>query len=127
VRLFSFADHFKDQNTLSNRSLQNPQELLLFHRLLAAYGEDAEGVKLCKDERLGPTSKIAKDEWIFRRKQLELLENHNEWQEIFDTTLKLLSMARANNDTGAIVDARGADWAVWKAFLRSVSELQSEG
>jgi N-terminal acetyltransferase B complex non-catalytic subunit len=106
--------------------LQTPQELLLFYRLLATHGEDAEGIQICKDKRLGPTSKIAKDEWIFRRKQLEFMEIQNEWQGLFDTTLELLSMARANNKTGAIVDARGADWLVWKAFLRSVSELQSE-
>lgn len=118
------TDCSKDQSTPTNRSLQTPQELLLFYRLLAAHGEDAEGLGIYKDKLLGPTSKIAKDEWIFRRKHLELMEMRNEWQALFDTTLELLSMSRANNKTGAIIDARGADWLVWKGFIRSVSELQ---
>lgn len=124
--MLKLADHIKDEGTLSSRSLQTPQELLLFYRLLAAHGDDAEGLRIFRDERLGPKSKIAKDEWVFRRKQIDLLGKRNDWQGLFDATYELLSNSRANNEAGAIVDARGADWLVWKEFLRAVSELQTE-
>lgn len=106
--------------------MQTPQELLLFYRLLADHGDDAEGRRISIDERLGPKSKIAKDEWVFRRKQIDLLGARGDWKGLFDTTYELLSNSRANNESGAIIDARGADWHVWKEFLRAVSELQSE-
>jgi N-terminal acetyltransferase B complex non-catalytic subunit len=124
--VLKLANYLKDEGTLSSRSLQTPQELLLFYRLLAAHGGDVEGLRIARDERLGPMSKIAKDEWVFRRKQIDLLGKRNDWQGLFDTTYKLLSNSRANSEAGAIVDARGADWLVWKEFLRAVSELQSE-
>jgi N-terminal acetyltransferase B complex non-catalytic subunit len=124
--MLKLADNVKDEGTLSSRSLQTPQELLLFYRLLAAHGDDAEGLRIFRDERLGPKSKIAKDEWVFRRKQIDLLGKRNDWQGLFDTTYELLSNSRANNEAGAIIDARGADWLVWKEFLRAVSELQTE-
>jgi N-terminal acetyltransferase B complex non-catalytic subunit len=124
--VLKLADRVKDEGTLSSRSLQTPQELLLFYRLLAAHRDDAEGLRIFRDERLGPKSKIAKDEWVFRRKQIDILGKRNDWQGLFDTTYELLSNSRANSEAGAIVDARGADWLVWKEFLRAVLELQTE-
>lgn len=120
------ADFVKDEGAPLSRSLKTPQELLLFYRLLADHGDDAEGLRISKHERLGPTSKIAKDEWVFRRNQIKLLGSRGDWQELFNTTYELLSNSRANNETGAIIDARGADWLVWKEFLRAVSELRTE-
>ena len=124
--MLKLADYLKDDGVPSSRSLQTPQELLLFYRLLANHSGDAEGRRISTDERLGPKSKIAKDEWVFRRKQIELLGARGDWQELFNTTYELLSNSRANNETGAIVDARGADWLIWKEFLRATSELRTE-
>jgi hypothetical protein len=120
------ANYVKDDGVPANRSLQTPQELLLFHRLLANNSNDIEGRRLSADERLGPKSKIAKDEWVFRRKQIDLLVARGDWRDLFNATHELLTKSRANNEFGTIIDARGADWLVWKGFLRAMSELQAE-
>ena len=85
---------------------------------------DEEGIKLLKDDRLGPKSKVAKGLWVFRRKQLHLMERRKEWADLFDTCHKLLAISRANNELGKASDTSGADWDVWKIFLRSVLELK---
>lgn len=85
---------------------------------------DEEGIKLLKDDRLGSKSKVAKGLWVFRRKQLHLMERQKEWADLFDTCHKLLAMSRANTGLGKVSDSSGADWDVWKGFLRSVLELK---
>jgi hypothetical protein len=116
---------FQNQTAVSTRTLQTTQELLLFHRLLEANNNDEETLKLLKSEVLGPASEVAKGEWLFWRKHLQLMELREEWSNLFETCIKLLEGSRTNNAAGALVDARGADWIVWKGLLQALSKLNT--
>ncbi|KFY06783.1 hypothetical protein V492_07759 [Pseudogymnoascus sp. VKM F-4246] len=107
------------------KSLQNPQELLLYHRILEANRQTADRLKAYKDPYIGATSKIAKGEWVFKRDHVLLLQEEGEWQELVDICDKLLEGAQATT-TGKIIDARGADWKVWTAFINAAIELQTK-
>lgn len=52
------------------------------------------------------------------------MERRKEWADLFDTCHKLLATSRASNELGTTSDTSGADWEVWKGFLRSVLELK---
>jgi len=105
--------------------LKSPQELHLFHRLVAQAGEmDSEGKSYLMDPYLGSTSKIAKGEWNFRREQILVLESCSEWETLFGVCHDLLEGARRNGKSMEILDARGADWLVWKTYIKAANELQ---
>ena len=104
------------------RRIRSPQELLLFHRLLKDQNYDKEGVRLLKHDRLGPTSKVAKGLWVFRLREVQLLDHQKEWSVLFRACRELLRKAR-RDETGEIVDAQGAYWDIWKLFLKSVKTL----
>jgi N-terminal acetyltransferase B complex non-catalytic subunit len=66
---------------------------------------------------VGANSNIAKGEWALQIELLNFLVLKKDWSKLFEVTAKLLSESRANNSSGKVIDARGADWAVWKAFM----------
>ncbi|KFY55521.1 hypothetical protein V496_06983 [Pseudogymnoascus sp. VKM F-4515 (FW-2607)] len=113
------------KSALPVRSLQTPQELLLFHRILDANHQTPDRLKAYKDPYIGVSSKIAKGEWVFKRDHVLLLEDEGEWQELVDVCDELLEGAQSTT-TGKMVDARGADWRVWTAFINAAIELQTK-
>lgn len=119
------ADQIQGKSPLPVRSLQTPQELLLFHRILQATGQTAARLKAYKDPYIGVSSKIAKGEWVFKRDQVLLLEDEGEWQELVDVCNDLLEGAQSTT-TGQMIDARGADWKVWDAFITAAIALQTK-
>ncbi|KFZ13020.1 hypothetical protein V502_06820 [Pseudogymnoascus sp. VKM F-4520 (FW-2644)] len=124
----SFADATiaaAGKSDLPVRSLQTPQELLLFHRILEANGQTTDRLNSYKDPYIGVNSKIAKGEWVFKRDHVLLLEDEGEWQELVDVCNELLEGAQSTT-TGKMIDARGADWKVWEAFINAAIALQTK-
>jgi len=112
------ADVEKDGTPLPAKSLQTVQELQLLYRIsdnqpLESKLADA----FVEDPAVGANSRIAKREWALQIELLNFLILKKDWLRLFEVTAKLLSESRANNSSGKIIDARGADWAVWKAFM----------
>jgi len=112
------ADIEKDGVPLPIKSLQTVQELQLLYRIsdnqpLESKLADA----FVEDPAVGANSRIAKREWALQIELLNFLVLKKDWSKLFEITAKLLSESRANNSSGKILDARGADWAVWKAFM----------
>lgn len=118
------ADDIQDGSPLPVKSLHQPQEILLYHRVLDLNNQTPERLNVYKDPHCGSLSKIAKGAWIFKRDHVILLEASGKWQELFDLCHELLDGAQATT-TGKIVDARGADWTVWKAYINAAVVLQS--
>ncbi|KFY28541.1 hypothetical protein V493_02880 [Pseudogymnoascus sp. VKM F-4281 (FW-2241)] len=113
------------KSPLPVRSLQTPQELLLFHRILEANGQTEDRLKAYKDPYIGVNSKIAKGEWVFKRDHVLLLEDVRAWPELIDVCNELLEGAQSTT-TGKMIDARGADWKVWEAFIDAAIALQTK-
>jgi hypothetical protein len=87
---------------------------------------DKAGVKLLQHEQLGPASKVAKGLWIFRLKEVQLLELQERWEELFELCRDLLSKAR-RHEHEELVDAQGAYWDIWRLFLKSAEALTLSG
>lgn len=98
---------------------------MLFHRILDANNQIADRLKAYKDPYIGASSKIAKGEWVFKRDHVLLLEEEGDYLELIDVCNDLLEGAQATT-TGEIIDARGADWKVWDAFINAAIELQTK-
>ncbi|ELR02124.1 hypothetical protein VC83_06962 [Pseudogymnoascus destructans] len=113
------------KSPLPVRSLQTPQELLLYHRILEVTGQTAARLKAYKDPYIGVSSNIAKGEWVFKRDHVILLEDEGEWQELVDVCNELLEGAQSTT-TGNMIDSRGADWKVWEAFITAAIALQTK-
>ena len=92
---------------------------------MQANGQTADRLKAYKDPYIGVSSKIAKGEWVFKRDHVLLLEDEGEWQELIDVCDELLEGAQSTT-TGKMIDARGADWKVWEAFIYAAIELQTK-
>jgi N-terminal acetyltransferase B complex non-catalytic subunit len=109
---------------LPPKSLQSPQELLLLYRIsrqsgIQGYFADA----FVLDDVVGANSLSAKGEWALQLELLDFLLLTKNWAKLFAFSQKLLLGSRANSPAGQIENARGADWAVWKAYLQSALEL----
>ncbi|KFY04476.1 hypothetical protein O988_00742, partial [Pseudogymnoascus sp. VKM F-3808] len=85
----------------------------------------AERLKAYEDPYIGVSSKIAKGEWVFKRDHVLLLEEEGLWQDLIKVCNELLEGAQSSS-TGKMIDARGADWKVWKAFINAAINLQTK-
>ncbi|CAD6503993.1 BgTH12-05734 [Blumeria graminis f. sp. triticale] len=106
------------------KSLQKPQEILLLHRLLKANNKKEQSIEYLDDPQLGPESIVAKSEWELWILKLKLLEESQNWQELFQTTIGLLKRARTKDQFGNFAEARLSDWIVWDALTRSAVHLR---
>lgn len=110
---------WQDTSPLPSKSIQQPGELSLLLEICQNHGDYKQVLEYLSTEQLGPSSPIAKAAWRFTRQKLEAMHELGLWRDIFDECAMLLVQARANNEGGAIVNAWGGDWLVWKLYLQA--------
>jgi N-terminal acetyltransferase B complex non-catalytic subunit len=92
------------------------------HLITETYGKPEQQLDYLKDPQLGPESSVSKGEWEIWRMKLRMMQDAEQWNEIFTITSNLLERARTKDASGVLPEAQLNDWVVWQAFIRSAVE-----
>ncbi|KAI9826528.1 MAG: hypothetical protein M1826_006629 [Phylliscum demangeonii] len=106
-----------------SRAIQTPQEL---HLLVSIYlrQDNKDGVlNLLGSSNLGVSSLIARGDWSFVRQKLNLLEEQQRWQDVWDFCYGFIDEtsplpAESTESSRLLSPAKKIDdWRIWQAFV----------
>lgn len=113
----------KDGEARVPKSLRTVQEVLLYLKAAALVGEKELKTALLNPD-FGYASELVKGDMSILKKTLQLLQQDEDWEQVYQICQDLLTGAHADTE-GNVKDPKGGDWAIWTSYIDAILQLKN--